>query len=94
MILRDLDLLTDMARDGLVGVAVSITTLDSELKRVMEPRAASPQARLRTLAALSAAGIPTTVMAAPMIPALNDHELEAILEAAAATGTRSAGDWA
>ena len=57
----------------------------------MEPRAASPQARLRTLATLSAAGIPTSVMAAPMIPALNDHELEAILEAAAAAGARWAG---
>src|SRR5262252_60576 len=91
LILRDLDLLTDMARDGLVSVAVSVTTLDSELERVMEPRAASPQARLRTLAALSAAGIPTSVMAAPMIPALNDHELEAILEASAATGARWAG---
>ena len=91
LILRDLDLLTDMARDGLVSVAVSITTLDAELKRVMEPRAASPQARLRTLAALSAAGIPTSVMAAPMIPALNDQELEAILEAAAAAGARWAG---
>jgi len=91
LILRDLDLLTDMARDGLVSVAVSVTTLDSELKRVMEPRAASPQARLRTLTALSAAGIPTSVMAAPMIPALNDHELEAILEASAATGARWAG---
>jgi len=91
LILRDLDLLTDMARDGLVSVAVSVTTLDSELKRVMEPRAASPQARLRTLAALSAAGIPTSVMAAPMIPALNDHELEAILEASAATGAGWAG---
>ena len=91
LILRDLDLLTDMARDGLVSVAVSITTLDAELKRVMEPRAASPQARLRTLAALSAAGIPTSVMAAPMIPALNDHELEAILDSAAAAGARWAG---
>ena len=65
LVLRDLDLLTDMARDGLASVAVSVTTLDAELKRVMEPRAASPQARLRTLAALSAAGIPTSVMAAP-----------------------------
>jgi DNA repair photolyase len=91
LILRDLDLLTDLARDGLVSVAVSVTTLDSELKRKMEPRAASPQARLRTLAALSAAGIPTSVMAAPMIPALNDHELEAILEAAADAGVRWAG---
>src|SRR6516225_2290790 len=91
LVLRDLDLLTDMARDGLVGVAVSITTLDAELKRVMEPRAASPQARLRALAALSAAGVPTSVMAAPMIPALNDQELEAILEAAEAEGARWAG---
>jgi DNA repair photolyase len=91
LVLRDIDLLTEMAREGLMSVAVSVTTLDSELKRVMEPRAASPQARLRTLAALSAAGIPTSVMAAPMIPALNDHELEAILEAAAAAGVRSAG---
>ena len=91
LVLRDLDLLADMARDGLVSVAVSVTTLDTELKRIMEPRAASPQARLRTLAALSAAGVPTSVMAAPMIPALNDHELEAILEAAAAAGARWAG---
>ena len=91
LVLRDLDLLTDLARDGLVGVAMSVTTLDTDLKRVMEPRAASPQARLRTLATLSAAGIPTSVMAAPMIPALNDHELEAILEAAAAAGARWAG---
>jgi DNA repair photolyase len=91
LVLRDLDLLSDLARDGLASVAVSVTTLDAELKRVMEPRAASPQARLRTLAALSAAGVPTSVMAAPMIPALNDHELEAILEAAAEAGARWAG---
>ena len=91
LVLRDLDLLTDMAHDGLIGVGVSVTTLDTDLKRRMEPQAASPQARLRTLAALSAAGIPTSVMAAPMIPALNDQELEAILEAAAAAGARWAG---
>ena len=91
LVLRDLDLLTDLASDSLVSVAISVTTLDSELKRVMEPRAASPQARLRTLATLSAAGIPTSVMAAPMIPALNDHELETILEAAAAAGAHWAG---
>jgi DNA repair photolyase len=91
LVLRDLDLLTGMAGERLVNVAVSVTTLDTELKRVMEPRAASPQARLRTLAALSAAGIPTAVMVAPVIPALTDHELEAILEAAAAAGARSAG---
>jgi len=91
LVLRDLDLLTDMAREGLVSVALSVTTLDAELKRRLEPRAASPQARLRTLATLSAAGIPTTVMVAPVIPALTDHELEAILEAAAAAGARRAG---
>ncbi|HEY6824957.1 MAG TPA: PA0069 family radical SAM protein, partial [Steroidobacteraceae bacterium] len=91
LVLRDLDLLTDLARDRLASVAVSVTTLDPELKRVMEPQAASPQARLRTLAALAAAGIPTSVMAAPMIPALNDQELESILEAAAAAGARWAG---
>jgi DNA repair photolyase len=91
LVVRDLDVLTDMARDGLVSVGISVTTLDVDLKRRMEPQAASPQARLRTLAALSTAGIPTSVMAAPMIPALNDHELEAILEAAAAAGARWAG---
>jgi DNA repair photolyase len=91
LVLRDLDLLTDMARDRLVSVAVSVTTLDTDLKRAMEPQTASPQARLRTLATLSAAGIPTSVMAAPMIPALNDHELEAILDAAAGAGVRWAG---
>jgi DNA repair photolyase len=91
LVLRDLDLLSDLARGGLVSIAVSVTTLDAELKRVMEPRAASPQARLRTLAELSAAGVPTSVMAAPMIPALNDHELEAILESAAGAGARRAG---
>jgi DNA repair photolyase len=91
LVLRDLDLLADLARDGLTSVAVSVTTLDADLKRVMEPRAASPQARLRALAALSAAGVPTSVMAAPMIPALNDHELEAILAAAASAGVRWAG---
>jgi DNA repair photolyase len=91
LVLRDLDLLADLARDGLASVALSVTTLDNELKRTMEPRAASPQARLRALAALNAAGIPTAVMVAPVIPALTDHELEDILAAAAQAGTRSAG---
>jgi len=91
LVLRDLDLLSDMARAGLASVAVSVTTLDDDLKRSMEPRAASPQARLRTLAALHDAGIPTAVMVAPVIPALTDHELESILEAAAHAGTRWAG---
>jgi DNA repair photolyase len=91
LILRDLDLLSDMARDGLMTVAISITSLSAETKRVLEPRTASPQARLRALRELNAAGVPTGVMAAPMIPAINDHEMEAILEAAAAGGARWAG---
>jgi len=88
---RDLDLLAPMARDGLVHVFVSITTLDAGLKRALEPRAASPAARLATVRALEDAGVPTGVFFAPVIPALNDHELEAVLEAAAAAGARSAG---
>jgi DNA repair photolyase len=91
LVLRDLDLLTQLAREGLTSVAVSITSLDTELKRALEPRAASPQARLRTVAGLSAAGVPCAVMVAPVIPALTDHELEAILEAAAAAGATWAG---
>ena len=91
LVLRDLDLLIDLARDGLTSVAVSVTTLDTDLKRTMEPQAASPQARLRALAALGAAGVPTTVMVAPVIPALTDHELESILAAAAEAGVRQAG---
>ncbi len=91
LVLRDLDLLADLAREGLASVAVSITSLDAELKRKLEPRAASPQARLRTLAALHAAGVPTGVMVAPVIPVLTDHELEDILAAAAAAGVGWAG---
>jgi DNA repair photolyase len=91
LIERDLDLLAELARRGLARAAVSITTLDTDLKRTLEPRAASPAARLRTVAALTAAGIPTAVLAAPMIPAVNDHELEAILEAAAGAGAQRAG---
>ena len=91
LVLRDLDLLGQMARERLASVAVSVTSLDPELKRRMEPQAASPAARLRALAALSAAGVPTGVLVAPVIPALNDHEIEAILEAAAGAGVRWAG---
>lgn len=91
MVLRDLDLLVEMARDNLVSVAISITTLSPETKRVLEPRAASPQARLRALRELNAAGVPTGVMVAPIIPAITDHEVESILEAAAAGGARWAG---
>ena len=91
LILRDLELLRALAEQELVAVHVSVTTLDDELKRRMEPRTAGPKQRLAMIRELSAAGIPTGVMAAPMIPALNDHELESILEAAAANGAGNAG---
>jgi len=91
LVLRDLDLLAPLARAGLATVAVSVTTLDPELKRTLEPRTASPQARLRALAELAAAGVPVGAMVAPVIPAINDHEIESILEACARCGVRSAG---
>ena len=91
MVLRDLDLLMDLARDNLVSVSVSVTTLDDELKRKLEPRAASPAARIRTLAALARAGVPCGVMVAPVIPAITDHEVERILEACAEAGAQWAG---
>jgi DNA repair photolyase len=85
-VLRDLDLLQEMAKQRLCYVMVSLTTLDEDLKRGLEPRAPSPAARLKAIAGLAKAGVPVGVMAAPMIPALNDHELEKILEAAADAG--------
>ncbi|MDP2135727.1 MAG: PA0069 family radical SAM protein [Sulfuritalea sp.] len=91
LILRDLDLLSDMARSNLVHVAVSITTLDPALTRAMEPRAPSPRRRLAVIEALAAAGIPAAVMVAPLIPALSDHELEGILAVARQAGASSAG---
>jgi DNA repair photolyase len=91
LIERDLDILAPMAAANLVRVMVSVTTLDDELKRRMEPRTAGPARRLETIRRLNAAGVPAGVLAAPMIPALNDHELEAILGAAAAAGARRAG---
>ena len=91
LILRDLDLLADMAQGQRVHAAVSITTLDAGLARAMEPRAPSPQRRLSVIAALAAAGVPTAVMVAPLIPALSDHELEGILAAAREAGATSAG---
>jgi DNA repair photolyase len=91
LILRDLDLLRAFAEQELVAVHVSVTTLDDELKRRMEPRTAGPKQRLAMIRQLSAAGIPTGVMAAPVIPALNDHELEGILAAAAEHGAGGAG---
>ncbi|MGH8251292.1 MAG: PA0069 family radical SAM protein [Steroidobacteraceae bacterium] len=91
LVVRDIDLLGQLAAEQLVKVFVSVTTLDDELKRRMEPRAASPAARLAAISKLSAAGIPTGVMFAPVVPAINDHELEGVLDAAAAAGARTAG---
>lgn len=91
MVLRDLDLLADMAKEDLVTVSISITTLSAETKRALEPRTASPQARLRAVRELNAAGVPAGAMVAPVIPAITDHEMESILEEAAAAGARWAG---
>ncbi len=91
LVLRDLDLLVPMAEKGLVKVALSVTTLDPALARKMEPRAATPEKRLATLKALAEAGVPTCVMVAPIIPALNDSEIETILARAKAIGVREAG---
>ncbi|WP_337243486.1 PA0069 family radical SAM protein [Luteimonas sp. gir] len=90
-IVRDLDLLAPLAAQGLVTVHVSVTTLDNRLSARMEPRAAAPHARLRAMRALAAAGIPVGVMVAPVVPAITDHELEAILGAAREAGADSAG---
>jgi DNA repair photolyase len=91
LIVRDLDILSRMAARGLVKVALSVTTLDRKLSRAMEPRAATPQRRLDTLKQLCEAGVPTAVMVAPIIPALNESEIERILDAAAASGVSEAG---
>jgi DNA repair photolyase len=91
LILRDIDILQEMAAKSLVRAALSVTTLDRKLARAMEPRAATPPRRLEAIQALTEAGIPTSVMAAPMIPALNDHELERILDAAKVAGALEAG---
>jgi len=89
-ILRDLDILAPMAAKGLVAVAVSVTMLDAKLHRILEPRAPRPAKRLAAIKGLAAAGIPTHVNVAPIIPAINDHELEAIIERAAEAGAKSA----
>jgi DNA repair photolyase len=91
LVLRDLDILSRMAERNLVKVALSVTTLDLKLARLMEPRAASPARRLEALRQLSQAGVPTTAMLAPIIPAVNDAEIERILDAAAFAGVREAG---
>jgi DNA repair photolyase len=91
LVLRDLDILTRMAKRDLVKVAISVTTLDPKLARVMEPRAATPPRRLGALRELVKAGVPASALVAPVIPAINDAEIERILEAIAETGVRNAG---
>ncbi|WP_370401584.1 PA0069 family radical SAM protein [Sulfitobacter sp. JB4-11] len=90
LIERDMDILRDMAAQGLVRVGISVTTLDPKLSRLMEPRAPAPARRLRTIERLAAAGVPVRVMASPMVPALSDPELEAILEAGRDAGAQHA----
>ena len=90
-VLRDLDILSSMAKRNLARVHISVTTLDARLARVMEPRAATPARRLHAIAELTRAGVPSGVLAAPMIPALNDAEMEKIIEASARAGARHAG---
>ncbi|HEV7327493.1 MAG TPA: PA0069 family radical SAM protein [Bosea sp. (in: a-proteobacteria)] len=91
LVQRDIDILAPMAAKGLVKVALSVTTLDPKLARNMEPRAASPAKRIETIRKLSEAGIPVTVLVAPIVPAINEHEIERILDAAKAAGAREAG---
>jgi len=90
LVTRDIDILARMAERNLAKVAISVTSLDPKLARTMEPRASTPPKRLEALRQLSAAGIPTVVMTAPLIPALNDSEMERILDAAAHAGVREA----
>lgn len=91
LILRDVDILQRMASRGLVKVVISLTTLDRRLSRSMEPRAATPGLRLKTIHELADTGIPVSVLVAPVIPALNDHEIERILDSAKVAGASEAG---
>jgi DNA repair photolyase len=91
LVVRDLDILSRMAKRNLVKVAISVTTLDPKLARAMEPRASTPPRRLDALRQLVEAGVPASAMVAPVIPALNDAEIERILDAVAAAGVRHAG---
>src|SRR6202453_2059974 len=91
LVLRDIDLLQDLAKDRLVSVMVSITSLTDEIKRTLEPRTASPLARLRIVNQLSQAGVHVGVLVAPVIPAITDHEMEDILKSAGDAGAASAG---
>ena len=91
LILRDLDIIEELAKDNLIHVAISLTTLDESLRRVLEPRTASAKQRLQTMRKLSAVGVPVTVMTAPIIPGINDFELPKLLKAAAENGASNAG---
>jgi DNA repair photolyase len=91
LVLRDVDLLAELAENHLVSVTLSITSLSADIKRTLEPRAASPQARLRVIEELAQAGIPVGVLVAPVIPAITDHEMEAILGASRRAGATRAG---
>jgi DNA repair photolyase len=90
LIMRDIDILSEMAAKGLAKIGISVTTLDPKLARTMEPRASTPTKRLQAIKALTDAGIPTAVMVAPVIPALNDHEIERILDGGHAAGATEA----
>lgn len=91
LVVRDIDILSRMAEKGLAKVALSVTTLDAHLARTMEPRASTPTLRLQAIRKLNDAGIPANVMMGPVIPGINDHEIERILDAAYAQGAREAG---
>jgi DNA repair photolyase len=91
LVTRDIDLLADLARDNAAAVFLSVTTLDADLARIMEPRTAQPLARLRAIRELADAGVPVGVMVAPVIPGLTDHELPAIVHAASEAGAHFAG---
>ena len=90
LIVRDIDILVDLAQNSLVHVALSVTSLDRKLARKLEPRASTPLKRIEALEQLHAANIPTAVMVAPVIPAINDHEIEAILDRCAQAGVSQA----
>lgn len=91
LIMRDLDVLQRLAARGLTKAAISVTTLDRRIARVMEPRAAAPHRRIEAIRMLAQAGVPVTVMVAPIVPAINDNEIEAILDACAKAGASAAG---
>lgn len=91
LVARDLDLLSELARHNAAAVFISLTTLDTDLRRVMEPRTAPPAARLATIAKLAQAGVPVGVLIAPVIPGLTDHEIPSLVQAAVAAGARFAG---